>query len=432
MATEVDYRLPQAPTVDAGRASFLLGTDQHIGEARGSPETRVGITPEQLGELGRWLAGCGVTLRAWVVAGAGRSAGFPDDDYEGAGATIVEEAELPKLDAAPDVVHALKEPSEYEATIPGPYLRIGALHSGDFDRNPGLSRLLGSEAFCAIFDGSCVGGVSYRTRGGFPIPIRSQMSVFAGEIAAEKVLERLRETGAGGCVIVGGGAVGQAAARILLDDGADVATRITMIERSSARCDELRERWRGRPVELVAAAAVTDELIEGASGLILAAFQPGRRAPELVDVGQLARMATGGAVVDVAVDEGGSIAGPKQAMAEAITALGRNLRYVADRQLPRARPHEASIVHGRTILPYLGTLLHVAARHGSAAAAAAAIAAVDVTQPPADDYHGLISDLKNGLAFAGPRPVIIHPDAVKKKDVVRAYLDQQGIAYRMA
>ena len=102
------------------------------------------------------------------------------------------------------------------------------------------------------------------------------------------------------------------------DDGGGVATHVTLIERSAERCAELAATWAGRPVNLVTAESVTDAAIDGASGLILAAFQPGRRAPELVEVEALGRMATGGAIVDVAVDEGGSIAGPKETMPAAI------------------------------------------------------------------------------------------------------------------
>src|SRR4029079_15948340 len=103
--------------------------------------------------------------------------GFSDADFVAAGAEILTEGEIAWHDGPPDVVHALKEPSRYEAQVPGPSCRIGALHTGDFHSEGGLAGLL-RKRNVAIFDGSHVGAPDV-----FRIPIRGGLWRLAGERA---------------------------------------------------------------------------------------------------------------------------------------------------------------------------------------------------------------------------------------------------------
>lgn len=151
MELEYNYNLPSVEEVRSGKCTFLLGIDRHIGEGTLEQETRVGITPSQAARLRRWLENAGISLDFYMVRGAGTSAGFDDEQYRQlAGAIIVDEIGIPKV-RPPHVVHALKEPCPYERWIPGPFVRIGALHTGSFSPNSGLAHLLGSPNFSAIF-----------------------------------------------------------------------------------------------------------------------------------------------------------------------------------------------------------------------------------------------------------------------------------------
>ena len=92
----------------------------------------MGLTSDQVRELRGLFDTLDITCRVLVLQGAGQRAGCADASYIEAGAEIITRDELECLDGAPDVVHALKEPSVYERHIPGPFLRIGAVHTGDF------------------------------------------------------------------------------------------------------------------------------------------------------------------------------------------------------------------------------------------------------------------------------------------------------------
>src|ERR1044071_8539320 len=187
---------------------LILGADMEIGGTI-SPERRVGITPNNVAQLVQFFAEFDIQLSVQVIENAGALAGWPDSDYIRAGAQIIRREEI-AYHRGPDVVHALKEPSRYEADFRGPFLRIGALHGGDFSPESGLARLLVRRDI-AMFDGSATGAPDQ-----FRIPIRGRMSVFAGEIAAEWVVEHLTERNlCGRVVVVGGGSVGAACVRKL-------------------------------------------------------------------------------------------------------------------------------------------------------------------------------------------------------------------------
>ncbi|MEZ5965848.1 MAG: hypothetical protein R3F56_18580 [Planctomycetota bacterium] len=406
--------------------TFVLGNDREIGRRLRSQERRVGVTPEQVDALRRLLGTIGIRLSVLVVENAGARAGYADGDYVHAGAQIVTFAELPH-ETPPDVVHALKEPSSYEASIPGPFCRIGALHSGDFDPHAGFARLLSARP-AAVFDGSNVGSET-----DFRKPIRGSMSVFAGRVAAEWVLEHIASAAAvGGMVVVGGGKVGVAAVEKLLTDprvetvalfdrAAD-PTRLAAIEASiveSARVQVLGLEGTDDPNLLAK--------LSGASGLVLAPAMAGGRAPKVVSTHALQEaMPQGGIVVDVSIDERGALADQRvdpdwasERLIEFFTHTLSQVRYQAVPNMPRAYPKEASFQHGEAILPYLATLLFLCAGEGGSVAATRALLQRPFLHQtpdplrlddPAARLDALCQDLRNGIAVHtdGGAPVL-HP-----------------------
>ncbi|MCG8456642.1 MAG: hypothetical protein MI919_10215, partial [Holophagales bacterium] len=192
-----------------GKARLLLGTDEFI-----QHEARVALTPDHLERLGSDLRRLGIEAEMFVVSGAGERARppFADRAYRDVGATVVSPGEAAALPAF-DVVHALKEPTTYEATLTGPILRIGALHLAS--KPSGLCDLLRARRFAAIFDGATVGNCSYRLEDGDRTPIVGSMSRFAGAVAGRKLVEGIRanDLGPGRVVVVGGGIAGRSASR---------------------------------------------------------------------------------------------------------------------------------------------------------------------------------------------------------------------------
>lgn len=429
------HSLPHVDPAPGTRCTLLLGTDAHIKEGTPDQERRVAVTPAQLGALRGWLADAGVECQLLFVAGAGERAGFPDADFERVGARAVPEAELASLEAAPDVVHALKEPCAYESTIPGPFLRIGALHTGDhFDPGSDSARLLCSRRACAVFDGSEIGGHAFRFTDppGFPVPIRSSMSVFAGEIAAADVVTHL-DGRSGRCVIAGGGAAGTAAAEWLLRNAP--AARVLVMDALAPAVARLRARFADEPrVEVVEGEWLTGEMLDGAEAVILAVFAPGDLAPRVVGRDELSHLAQGALVIDISIDEGGAIAGEDAEGAEAGDPTPPGYRYMAETNMPRRRPGEASRAHGAAVLPYLAVLLYLSAKLGGAKGAMAHIARLRLpdmdrtaTDAPEDYFGALVQDLRHGTAFWGVEEVHVNRDAVRQWERYEALLRERGV-----
>lgn len=421
-------------------ATFLLGTDYYIGYPE-FPEQRVAITPLHCKVLGDWLDKLGVKLNLKVVANAGKGARFNDEEYVSAGAQIISEEQIAKIDA-PDVVHALKEPSKLEEDIAGPYLRIGALHTGDFREDCGLAKVLKKRNYSGIFDGSAVGGFAYNYdfeyKPKFLIPLRSSMSVYAGKLAGEdtgEVLEANEKV-----IVAGGGIVGTAAIDVLLTKYGEKISTLLITEYSRRRCAELREMYKayGDRVQVKQTSTVTSEDIKDAKGLILTIFIQGSGAtPRVIDVADLAVMRRGGMVVDVAIDEGGGIRIPKHstgAMVEAedvraeIDNLGLNLGYVADNHMPRRRPRSASEEHSLTSIPYIATMLYLCAREQGPVGALTHIMDKSYIVRPRNVLDAMVLDLKQGLAFVNLDEItVLYRHLNKKSNEIAGFLRDNDI-----
>lgn len=420
-------------TLTKRRLELVLGTDREIGGEH-SPERRVGITPDHVARLLQFFAAVGARLDVRVHTDAGIHSGWADADYVHAGATVIRREEIPFHQNAPDVLHALKEPSKYEADFPGPYLRIGALHSGDFSLDGGFARLL-ARGDVAIFDGSTIGAP-----GRFRIPIRGQMSRFAGEIAAEWILDHLAEHDLRGRVVVaGGGRVGASCVRkvagaervndiVVCEAGSD-AERLTAVARELSDLHSTR----------VAGVEGLDHpnlvsALDGAVAVVFAVFRPGQRAPRVASLRTLLdRLAPRAIVIDVSIDERGAIqddeAGPDWNSEALIPWFERRLEsihYRAVPNMPREYPRTASAAHGDVVTPYLATLLYLSAREGGPMAAVERLLRTPVDPfcedpglvAPADALEALMKDLRNGLAVypAGGRLEIGHamPEADRR------------------
>jgi len=419
--------LPDVERLPGRPVSFLLGTDRHVDEGTADQEKRVAMTPQQTRRLRDWLERAGLQPTFYVVSGAGTDAGYLDSDYRQSGATIVRENELGSLSPTPDVVHALKEPCPYETTIPGPFMRIGALHVGAFHPSCGCAALLRKRNFAAMFDGSAIGGYSCRVTGGFQAPLRCSMSVFAGKIAADYVNQHL--DGNERVVILGGGVVGVSVLQRLLQNENHQYSEIVLIEADADRCEHLRLLFRGNAgIQVRHSRKIDGADLQDAAGLVLAAFRPGNKAPKVIDLPSLRKMRNGSIIVDVSIDEGGSILTPDGKTTEqAIAELGMNHLYVADTHMPRRYPREASEAHGRAVLPYLSVLLYLAAKTGGAAQAVHYILTADCGTAKQSYFQLLMCDLKNGLIFSGPSPVGLSKRLVKGKQQVMEFLNQYDI-----
>jgi alanine dehydrogenase len=270
-----------------------------VPKERKKHEYRVGMTPAAVLSYVKE----GHTVR--VEAGCGAAIGYADADYRAAGAEIVPTAE----DVwAADMVVKVKEPlpEEYryfrEGLIVFAYLHLAA--------DPGLTK--------AMVEHKVV-GVAYETiqTANGSLPLLTPMSEVAGRMSIQ-IGARLLEGHSGGrgvllsgvpgvppgkVAILGGGTVGTNAARIAVGLGADVC----VLDINPERLRQLDDLFQGRVKTLISNPHNIAEAVSRADLVVGAVLIPGARAPKLVSADMVRAMNPGSVIIDVAVDQGGSI-----------------------------------------------------------------------------------------------------------------------------
>ncbi len=261
-------------------------------------EFRVGMTPDAAREA------IAHGHEVMIEKNAGIGAGFADAAYVAAGARIVDTAE--EVFAGAEMIVKVKEPQPAERKR----LREGQvlftyLHLAP---DPGQTRdLIASGATCIAYE------TVTDARGG--LPLLAPMSEVAGRLAPQVGAWTLQKANGGSgillggvpgvapanVVIVGGGVVGTAAARVSVGMGA----RVTVLDRSLPRLSYLDDIFHGKLVTQYSSAGALAELIRTADMVVGAVLIPGAAAPKLISKAQLKDMKPGSALVDVAIDQGG-------------------------------------------------------------------------------------------------------------------------------
>lgn len=262
-------------------------------------EYRVGLTPSSA------TAYKAAGHEVWVEAGAGVGSGFSDEDYTAAGAVIVDTAQEAW---AAEMVIKVKEPLPAEY----PYFRQGLILYTYLHLAPELTLTR------ALVDAK-VTAIAYETiqpdNGSLPLlipmsEVAGRMSVQIGAHFLEKahggrgvLLGGVPGVEPGKVTIVGGGIVGTNAAKIAVGMGAEV----TMLDINADRLRQLDDLFEGRVKTLMSNPYNLAQAVQRTDLLVGAVLVPGARAPRLVTKEMVQRMAPGSVIVDVAIDQGGSI-----------------------------------------------------------------------------------------------------------------------------
>lgn len=259
-------------------------------------EYRVGLLPSaayQLIQRGHQVL---------VERQAGAGAGYPDEDYERAGAKLV--AEHAAIFQAAELVAKVKEPlpQEYGLLRPGQllftYLHLAA--------NRPLTEALIKSGVTALAYETIV--VSQR------LPLLEPMSEIAGRMSilvggyflakhfggSGVLLGGVPGVLPGKVVVLGGGTSGINAARMAQGLGADVTILEVDLERMRFLDITLHTAH-----TLYSSEAHLLELLPSVDLLIGAVLVPGARAPKLITRDMLGRMRAGSVLVDIAIDQGG-------------------------------------------------------------------------------------------------------------------------------
>lgn len=262
-------------------------------------ENRVGITPSGVASL--TAAG----HRVLVEKTAGIGSGISDVDYAQAGAILSDGPAQVYTEA--EMIIKVKEPLPAEY----PYFKEGQIYFTY------LHLAAEKELPHALLEKKAV-GIAYETvrqNGGLPLltpmsEVAGRMSVQIGAHFLEKsyggrgvLLAGVPGVEPGHVVIIGGGVVGANAARIAVGMGAQV----TVIEKNADRLAYLDNMFGGRIRTIISTPYNIEKEASAADLLIGAVLIPGARAPRLVTEAMVRKMKPGSVIVDVAIDQGGSI-----------------------------------------------------------------------------------------------------------------------------
>jgi alanine dehydrogenase len=318
-------------------------------------EARVGVTPagvKALAEAGH---------KVLVETQAGALSGFPDNEYQNAGAEMVGEAGY--VWGKSEMVVKVKEPTESEYVFFRDGLALFTyLHLAPL---PALTnKLLEAKVI----------GIAYETvrdqRG--MLPLLMPMSEVAGRMSVQVGATYLeKERGGRGILlggvpgvppahvaILGGGIVGTNAARIALGFGA----KTTLIDMNLNRLRELEDIFGGRLYTLASNSYNIAQATREADLVVGGVLIPGATAPKLVTRAMVSQMKPGAVIVDVAIDQGGCVetARPTSHSDPSYTVDG--VVHYCVTNMPGAVPHTSTLALTNSTFPYVLRLANLGAR----------------------------------------------------------------------
>lgn len=263
-------------------------------------ENRVALTPAGVHSLA--IKGHKVV----VEMSAGTGSGIEDCDYTAAGAVIIEKAE--DIYTESDVIVKVKEPlqSEYnlfkEKQTLFTYLHLAP--------NPTLTKALLEKK---------VTGIAYETvqLPNGTLPLLAPMSEVAGRMSVQVGANMLQKYNGGmgvllggvpgvlpaEVVIIGGGVVGCNAAKM----AAGLGAKVTVMDINKSKLTYLDDMFGGRISTLIYNEYNVAEMVKKADLLVSAVLVVGAKAPKIVTSEMVKTMKKGAVIVDVAIDQGGSV-----------------------------------------------------------------------------------------------------------------------------
>ena len=310
-----------------------------------SDEYRVGMMP--VGAEGLTKAGHTV----FVETQAGLASGFSDDDYRAAGATIV--AHAAEVFEKADLLVKVKEPQAAE---------IGMFHPGQvvftyfhFAASPEMTQAcLESEIVAIAYE-------TIKDRQG-RLPCLTPMSEIAGKMSIQEGAKYLEKPMMGRGILLGGvpgvapahvvvlgaGIVGTNAAKVAAGLGADVALMDINLERLRYLDDVMPKNVK----TIFSDAHTLREHLYGADLVVGAVLIPGAKAPRLVSRKDLTLMKNGSVIVDVAIDQGGSVETSRPTTHQNPTFVVEGVVHYCVTNMPGAVGRTSTIALCNATLPY--------------------------------------------------------------------------------
>ncbi len=311
-----------------------------------SNENRVAITPAGV------MAFVSEGHEIFIESGAGEGSGFSDERYEEFGATTVETAA--EVYEKARLIVKVKEPLPQEyGHYRSDHLLFTYLHLA---AQPELTEMLQKKG---------INSIAYETvqEDDGSLPLLTPMSEVAGKMATQmgaQFLER-HEGGRGvllggvpgvspaEVVVIGGGAVGTNAAKVAHGMGA----RVTVLDIDADRLRYLDDVFSGQLTTLMSNEFNRAQAVKEADILVGAVLIPGAKAPNLVTAEMVKSMKEGSVIVDVAIDQGGSVETIDRVTTHADPVYERHgVVHYSVANMPGAVPRTSTFALTNVTIPY--------------------------------------------------------------------------------
>lgn len=309
-------------------------------------EERVAITPagvESFKKAGH---------RVLIEKHAGLGSGFTNEDFIKAGAEIIDTPQ--EIFQKADMILKVKEPLPQEY----PLLREGQI----------LFTYLHLAAEPKLVDALLerkVTGIAYETvqLDDYSLPLLTPMSEVAGRMSVQ-IASRLLEKYYGGMgilmggvpgtppakvVIIGGGVVGANAAKMAMG----LRANVTLLDVNLDRMRHLNDIYAESLTTIYSNSYTIREQVKKADVVIGAVLIPGAKAPKLVTEDMVKKMKPGSVIIDVAIDQGGSIETIDRVTThENPTFVKYGVIHYSVANMPGAVPRTSTIALTNATLPY--------------------------------------------------------------------------------
>ena len=312
-------------------------------------EHRIGLTPDSV----KILTSNGNEVL--VENNGGFEAGFDNEQYEKAGATIVDKAGDIFNDA--EIIVKVKEPLSNEVEmirenqIVFTYLHLAAAK----ELTQGL---INSKSICIAYETV--------TDNNGRLPLLAPMSAVAGRMSVQAGAHCLEKNqkgrglllgGApgvqpGNVVILGGGVVGENAAII----ATGLQAKVHVVDKSEARLKQLTEMFGNKIIPQHSDKVDLEKLISECDLLVGGVLIPGAEAPKLVTKKMLKGMKRGSVIVDVAIDQGGCVETSKPTTHAEPTYIVDDIVHYCVANMPGGVPRTSTLALNKATLPFLSKL----------------------------------------------------------------------------
>ena len=338
--------------------------------------------------------------RVLVERNAGAGSGYPDADYEAAGAILTDSHAAVFAEAA--LIVKVKEPlaEEYPLLRPGQIL-FTYLH------------LAANRTLTEALMRTGVTGIAYETiEVNRRLPLLEPMSEIAGRMSilvggyflakhhggSGILLGGVPGVLPGKVVVLGGGVAGINAARMAIGLGADVTILEVDLERMRFLDITLHTSH-----TLYSSEAHLLDLLPAVDLLIGAVLVPGAKAPKLIRRDMLRRMRPGSVLVDIAIDQGGCAETSHPTTHDNPVFVEEGVTHYCVANMPGAVGRTSTIALCNATLPYAVRIASLgyekAAAQDAGLAEGVTLVGGRVTNPAvADSLHMQCQPMKKGAA----------------------------------